>query len=90
MFKIKYAPFRKLQLGLRSPGALLSIFGTCRSKEKIQMNVWNTVNLERANRKGELTVNGKDRVRGEAPVRLTFMDLWALLSTHTDGSVKSS
>nr|XP_023685478.1 agrin-like isoform X3 [Paramormyrops kingsleyae] len=38
-----------------------------RSKEKIQMNVWNTVNLERANRKGELTVNGKDRVRGEAP-----------------------
>lgn len=40
-----------------------------RSKEKLRLNVWNTVNLERANRKGELTINGKDPVRGEAPVR---------------------
>jgi len=31
--------------------------------------VWITVNLERSNRKGEITVNKKDAVRGEAPVR---------------------
>uniref|UniRef100_A0A8B9HAT5 Agrin n=1 Tax=Astyanax mexicanus TaxID=7994 RepID=A0A8B9HAT5_ASTMX len=40
-----------------------------RSKEKIKLNVWNTVNLERAQRKGEINVNGKDPVRGESPVR---------------------
>uniref|UniRef100_A0A8B9H467 Agrin n=1 Tax=Astyanax mexicanus TaxID=7994 RepID=A0A8B9H467_ASTMX len=38
-----------------------------RSKEKIKLNVWNTVNLERAQRKGEINVNGKDPVRGESP-----------------------
>lgn len=32
------------------------------------MNVWNTVNLERANRKGEISINGKDTARGESPV----------------------
>ncbi|XP_056277972.1 agrin isoform X4 [Pseudoliparis swirei] len=40
---------------------------TIRSKEAIQLNVWITVNLERSNRKGEITVNKKDAVRGEAP-----------------------
>lgn len=40
-----------------------------RSKEQIQLNVWNTVNLERSNRKGEIRVNKKGAVRGEAPVR---------------------
>uniref|UniRef100_A0AAQ5Z525 Agrin n=1 Tax=Amphiprion ocellaris TaxID=80972 RepID=A0AAQ5Z525_AMPOC len=40
-----------------------------RSKEAIQLNVWNTINLERSNRKGEIMVNKKDPVRGEAPVR---------------------
>uniref|UniRef100_UPI0037E850BC agrin isoform X1 n=1 Tax=Semicossyphus pulcher TaxID=241346 RepID=UPI0037E850BC len=40
---------------------------TIRSKEPIQLNVWNTINLERADRKGEIMVNKKDPVRGEAP-----------------------
>ncbi|XP_029291118.1 agrin isoform X2 [Cottoperca gobio] len=40
---------------------------TIRSKEPIQLNVWNTINLERSNRKGEIEVNKKDSVRGEAP-----------------------
>ncbi|XP_055078833.1 agrin isoform X2 [Periophthalmus magnuspinnatus] len=40
---------------------------TIRSKQPIQMNVWNTINLERSNRKGEIMVNKKDPVRGEAP-----------------------
>lgn len=30
--------------------------------------MWNTINLERSNRKGEIMVNKKDPVRGEAPV----------------------
>ncbi|XP_061592745.1 agrin-like [Cololabis saira] len=40
---------------------------TIRSREPIQMNVWNTIDLERSNRKGEIMVNKKDAVRGEAP-----------------------
>ncbi|KAM9856407.1 agrin [Aulostomus maculatus] len=40
---------------------------TIRSKEPIQLNVWNIINLERSNRKGEIMVNKKDAVRGEAP-----------------------
>uniref|UniRef100_A0A7N6B1A6 Agrin n=1 Tax=Anabas testudineus TaxID=64144 RepID=A0A7N6B1A6_ANATE len=40
---------------------------TIRSKEPIQLNVWNTINLERSHRKGEIMVNKKDPVRGEAP-----------------------
>nr|XP_057941190.1 agrin isoform X4 [Doryrhamphus excisus] len=40
---------------------------TIRSKEPIQLNVWNTINLERSNRKGEIMVNKKDAMRGEAP-----------------------
>ncbi|KAM6929895.1 agrin isoform 2-T2 [Lycodopsis pacificus] len=40
---------------------------TIRSKEVIRLNVWNTINLERSNRKGEIMVNKKDAVRGEAP-----------------------
>uniref|UniRef100_A0AAX7V8W2 Agrin n=1 Tax=Astatotilapia calliptera TaxID=8154 RepID=A0AAX7V8W2_ASTCA len=40
---------------------------TIRSKERIQLNVWNTINLERSNRKGEIMVNKKGAVRGEAP-----------------------
>ncbi|XP_034733623.1 agrin isoform X4 [Etheostoma cragini] len=40
---------------------------TIRSKEAIQLNVWSTINLERSNRKGEIMVNKKDPVRGEAP-----------------------
>ncbi|XP_072305717.1 agrin isoform X4 [Eucyclogobius newberryi] len=40
---------------------------TIRSKQPIQLNVWNTINLERSNRKGEIMVNKKDPVRGEAP-----------------------
>uniref|UniRef100_A0A671PNW6 Agrin n=1 Tax=Sinocyclocheilus anshuiensis TaxID=1608454 RepID=A0A671PNW6_9TELE len=47
-----------------------------RSKEKIKLNEWNTVNLERASRKGEISINGKDPVRGEAP--------------HTDLNLKES
>ncbi|KAF4078101.1 hypothetical protein AMELA_G00195500 [Ameiurus melas] len=46
-----------------------------RSKEKLKLNVWNTVNLERANRKGEITINGKDPVRGEAPNQHTDLNL---------------
>ncbi|XP_045065333.1 agrin-like isoform X3 [Coregonus clupeaformis] len=38
-----------------------------RSKDKVKMGVWNTVNLERASRKGEININGKDPVRGESP-----------------------
>ncbi|KAF3860082.1 hypothetical protein F7725_000337 [Dissostichus mawsoni] len=40
---------------------------TIRSMEPIQLNVWITINLERSNRKGEIMVNKKDAVRGEAP-----------------------
>lgn len=40
-----------------------------RSKEPIQLNVWNTINLERSHRKGEIRVNNRDAVKGEAPVR---------------------
>uniref|UniRef100_A0A674DNC9 Agrin n=1 Tax=Salmo trutta TaxID=8032 RepID=A0A674DNC9_SALTR len=40
-----------------------------RSKDMIKIGVWNTVNLERASRKGEININGKDPVRGESPVR---------------------
>uniref|UniRef100_A0A8C1R3F5 Agrin n=1 Tax=Cyprinus carpio TaxID=7962 RepID=A0A8C1R3F5_CYPCA len=47
-----------------------------RSKEKIKLNEWNTVSLERASRKGEISINGKDPVRGEAP--------------HTDLNLKES
>ncbi|XP_030622895.1 agrin [Chanos chanos] len=46
-----------------------------RSKEKIKLNVWNEVNLERANRKGEINVNGKDSVRGESPNQHTDLNL---------------
>uniref|UniRef100_A0A671XJA2 Agrin n=1 Tax=Sparus aurata TaxID=8175 RepID=A0A671XJA2_SPAAU len=42
---------------------------TIRSKEPIQLNVWNTINLERSHRKGEIRVNNRDAVKGEAPVR---------------------
>uniref|UniRef100_A0A3P8SG21 Agrin n=1 Tax=Amphiprion percula TaxID=161767 RepID=A0A3P8SG21_AMPPE len=51
---------------------------TIRSKEAIQLNVWNTINLERSNRKGEIMVNKKDPVRGEAP------------NTHVDLNLKES
>uniref|UniRef100_A0A8C5HGP2 Agrin n=1 Tax=Gouania willdenowi TaxID=441366 RepID=A0A8C5HGP2_GOUWI len=40
---------------------------TLRTRQPIQLNVWNTINLERSNRKGEIMVNNKDAVRGEAP-----------------------
>ncbi|XP_053339274.1 agrin [Clarias gariepinus] len=46
-----------------------------RSKQKLKLNVWNTVNLERANRKGEITINGKDPVRGESPNQHTDLNL---------------
>uniref|UniRef100_A0A4W4G296 Agrin n=1 Tax=Electrophorus electricus TaxID=8005 RepID=A0A4W4G296_ELEEL len=46
-----------------------------RSKEKLKLNVWNTVNLERANRKGELNMNGRDPARGEAPNQHTDLNL---------------
>ncbi|CAB1329551.1 unnamed protein product [Coregonus sp. 'balchen'] len=46
-----------------------------RSKDKIKMGVWNTVNLERANRKGEININGKDPVRGESPNQHTALNL---------------
>uniref|UniRef100_A0A671PS38 Agrin n=1 Tax=Sinocyclocheilus anshuiensis TaxID=1608454 RepID=A0A671PS38_9TELE len=46
-----------------------------RSKEKIKLNEWNTVNLERASRKGEISINGKDPVRGEAPNQHTDLNL---------------
>uniref|UniRef100_A0A3P8V635 Agrin n=1 Tax=Cynoglossus semilaevis TaxID=244447 RepID=A0A3P8V635_CYNSE len=38
-----------------------------RSREPLQLHVWNTINLERSNRKGEIMVNKKDPVQGEAP-----------------------
>ncbi|XP_057686455.1 agrin isoform X5 [Corythoichthys intestinalis] len=40
---------------------------TIRSKEPIRLHTWNTISLERSNRKGEIMVNKKDAVRGEAP-----------------------
>ncbi|XP_077588780.1 agrin isoform X4 [Stigmatopora nigra] len=40
---------------------------TIRSKEPITLHTWNTISLERSNRKGEIMVNKKDAVRGEAP-----------------------
>uniref|UniRef100_A0A668A9S5 Agrin n=1 Tax=Myripristis murdjan TaxID=586833 RepID=A0A668A9S5_9TELE len=46
-----------------------------RSKERIQLNVWNTVNLERSNRKGEIMVNERDPVRGESPNQHTALNL---------------
>ncbi|XP_076596610.1 agrin isoform X7 [Chaetodon auriga] len=55
---------------------------TIRSKEAIQLNVWNTINLERSNRKGEIMVNKKDPVRGEAPVRKSKL--------HVDLNLKES
>ncbi|XP_070824522.1 agrin isoform X6 [Chaetodon trifascialis] len=55
---------------------------TIRSKEAIQLNVWNTINLERSNRKGEIMVNKKDPVRGEAPVRKSTL--------HVDLNLKES
>ncbi|XP_031422229.1 agrin isoform X3 [Clupea harengus] len=53
-----------------------------RSKEKIKLNVWNTVNLERANRKGEINTNGKDPVKGESPK--------SRKNQHTDLNLKES
>ncbi|XP_047455653.1 agrin isoform X3 [Mugil cephalus] len=55
---------------------------TIRSKEPIQLNVWNTIDLERSNRKGEITVNKKDAVRGESPK--------SRKSTHIDLNLKES
>ncbi|XP_066547264.1 agrin isoform X2 [Amia ocellicauda] len=46
-----------------------------RSKERIKKNVWNTVKLERMNRKGEINVNDKDQVRGESPNQHTSLNL---------------
>ncbi|CAB1336887.1 unnamed protein product, partial [Coregonus sp. 'balchen'] len=46
-----------------------------RSKDKVKMGVWNTVNLERASRKGEININGKDPVRGESPNQHTALNL---------------
>nr|XP_046222264.1 LOW QUALITY PROTEIN: agrin-like [Oncorhynchus gorbuscha] len=46
-----------------------------RSKDKIKMGMWNTVNLERASRKGEININGKDPVRGESPNQHTALNL---------------
>ena len=40
-----------------------------RSKDRLTLNVWNNVSLERSNRKGEIMVNGRDPVLGESPVR---------------------
>ncbi|KAM9342708.1 LOW QUALITY PROTEIN: agrin [Pholidichthys leucotaenia] len=49
-----------------------------RSKEPIQLNAWTTVSLERSNRKGEIMVNKKNPVRGEAP------------NTHVDLNLKEA
>uniref|UniRef100_A0AAQ4RDA0 Agrin n=1 Tax=Gasterosteus aculeatus aculeatus TaxID=481459 RepID=A0AAQ4RDA0_GASAC len=57
---------------------------TIRSLKRLQLNVWNTINLERSNRKGEITVNRKDPVRGEAPVRKGRLNL------HVDLNLKES
>ncbi|XP_056156000.1 agrin [Lampris incognitus] len=46
-----------------------------RSREKLKLNVWNTINLERSNRKGEIMVNEKDPVRGESPNQHTALNL---------------
>ncbi|XP_057175889.1 agrin isoform X5 [Triplophysa rosa] len=53
-----------------------------RSKEKIRLNEWNTVNLERASRKGEISINGKDPVKGESPK--------SRKGQHTDLNLKES
>uniref|UniRef100_A0A1A7XDU0 Agrin n=1 Tax=Iconisemion striatum TaxID=60296 RepID=A0A1A7XDU0_9TELE len=55
---------------------------TIRSKEPIQLNVWNTINLERSLRKGEIMVNKKDPVRGESPK--------SRKNKHTDLNLKES
>ncbi|XP_071370679.1 agrin-like, partial [Centroberyx affinis] len=46
-----------------------------RSKERVKINAWSTINLERSNRKGEIMVNGKDPVRGESPNQHTALNL---------------
>ncbi|XP_035243973.1 agrin-like isoform X3 [Anguilla anguilla] len=38
-----------------------------RSREKVKLSAWNTVKLERVSRKGEISVDGGERVRGESP-----------------------
>ncbi|KAJ8258866.1 hypothetical protein COCON_G00178780 [Conger conger] len=38
-----------------------------RSREKVKLRVWNTVKLERLSRKGEISINGGERTRGESP-----------------------
>nr|XP_054602129.1 agrin isoform X4 [Nothobranchius furzeri] len=55
---------------------------TIRSKEPIQLRVWNTINLERSLRKGEIMVNKKDPVRGESPK--------SRKNKHTDLNLKES
>ncbi|MEQ2247290.1 hypothetical protein ILYODFUR_007865 [Ilyodon furcidens] len=40
-----------------------------RSKNPMKLKVWNTIDLERSFRKGEIMLNKKDPVRGESPVR---------------------
>ncbi|KAG7276328.1 hypothetical protein CRUP_032383, partial [Coryphaenoides rupestris] len=46
-----------------------------RSKDRLALNVWNTISLERSNRKGEIMVNGRDPVRGESPNQHTALNL---------------
>ncbi|CAL8324993.1 unnamed protein product [Merluccius merluccius] len=46
-----------------------------RSKDRLVLNVWNTISLERSNRKGEIMVNGRDPVRGESPNQHTALNL---------------
>ncbi|KAM4572007.1 agrin isoform 3-T3 [Fundulus diaphanus] len=38
-----------------------------RSKNPMKLKIWNTIDLERSFRKGEIMVNKKDAVRGESP-----------------------
>ncbi|KAJ8259664.1 hypothetical protein GJAV_G00172040 [Gymnothorax javanicus] len=38
-----------------------------RSRDKIRLHRWNTVNLGRISRKGEISVNGGERMLGESP-----------------------
>ncbi|XP_047229553.1 agrin isoform X5 [Girardinichthys multiradiatus] len=46
-----------------------------RSKNPMKLKVWNTIDLERSFRKGEIMLNKKDPVRGESPNKHTDLNL---------------
>ncbi|KAM4737420.1 agrin isoform 3-T3 [Anableps anableps] len=46
-----------------------------RSKNQMKLKVWNTIDLERSLRKGEIMLNKNDAVRGESPNKHTDLNL---------------